>query len=109
MRSLLDIQASLSELLETDDLSVNVSNNSSLSVEATNSPFNTMSREQRKEAADRAALKAYNDYTESEQLDRISITFISAETKYVIVTYQSVIDSFTYKNRDLRKLAEDLE
>ena len=104
LKNLLEVRSSVTEILGADQVNVSLKNGSHLYISVTNSRYNTMSVDQRRSAADRAAAKTYFVYDESENLSQIAIIFISEEKKYVILTYEKVIDSFKYSKEDFAEM-----
>ena len=85
-------------------MNVTIRNNEILTVEVTNSPVNDSSTVERQEISDHLALLIIDIYTDSPQLDLVRIVFVTSETRYLVVTFREVIDTFEYPKRALLRL-----
>lgn len=96
------IRKEVQKLVTTGDVAVNISNGVYLSVSIINSALNEKSSEARKAVSDKIAKIAYDKYEARKNLREIYVIFASHERKYLIVNYNSTIDSFNYRPSDLK-------
>lgn len=78
------------------DVGVNLNNNTTLSVTFINSPLNAKDREERAKRAEQTAVFVTQHFPSIDQIQRIWVSFVRQETRYVIVHYSESLDTFGF-------------
>lgn len=104
-QNLLEIRKSITDIVDTDEINISLSNGKDLHLELVNSNLNDQPEEQQKGTADRIALLIYEMYETPEQLELVRITLVSAEQKYVVVSYTKTVATFEYSQEALKGLS----
>lgn len=104
---LFKIRAKVQKIITTGDIAVNINNGAYLSISIINSALNNKTSGDRKTTAEKVAAIAYKNYADREHLKEVFVVFASHERKYLIVDYNSTIETFSYLAEKLKDKQTD--
>jgi len=97
---LFNIQKEVAKVVGTKNVTVNINNGTTLTVNIINSSLNTGASQDRKLTADKVAQVAYEEYTDRQKLTIIYVLFSSYEKKFAVVEMTSTVEMFEYSPKD---------
>ena len=99
--NLFEIQSVASELTGSSQVSVNVSNNTYITIRVSNSSLNDAAVTEREAVARRIAIRVYEVYEHRESLEGIAIAFQELETRYLVITTTKPVGVYKYQVSEL--------
>ena len=105
---LMAVQSAIAEHVGADTVSANITNGAWMTITIANSSLNDASKAIRQASADSVAKIVLKTYPDASSLERLGVTLVSVERKYLIVTYTQAIDSFVYFRNDLDELEKEV-
>lgn len=98
VKSLSDLNALRQHLIQKyhDDVGVNLQNSRFLSIVFINSPMNKQGTAKRAERAQDAATFTALNYEGLQSIERIWISFVASETRFIVFHYSEGIESFAF-------------
>jgi len=100
-KSVFDVVEAVSVLTGTESVNVNIRNGVEMSIVVADSPINSATADERRDLSANVALLGVKHFAHADELQAISVEFISTERKYLIVTYRTTIDFFRFTGQRL--------
>ncbi len=91
-----DVQAAVAKEAGTPAVQVNLMNGRYLSVGIVNSPVGKLPREEKQAKALELAKVAYRTLPSRSALEKVRVTFVVAERRFLIVNYTNATDGYTF-------------
>lgn len=103
-KSIYEVVEAVAQVANTEGVNVNIRNGLEMSIVVADSPINAAAENERQALADRIALLGLKHYAHADELQAISVEFISAERKYLIVNIRTTIGFYRFTRQRLDRL-----